>query len=449
MNLSKCRAIRLPCDCGIKQRATFHTQNLAFPCSSRPHVHNIPSITFSRRRRLPTSITQTSSSSLILRPFLTAAEKTHSTRSFDPFQSPSSAAVFRQEDFELSAEELALKHALKKYQSVVTSMEGANGKDSALTCLHQSALEDLQRAYMDLEYWEEALHIEQDKCRLYLKTNTDEYADSIHAQGKFYLRQENFETSKRLYQDALEYFQASGNSVQQGHVWISLAGWHFFRNQLEEALKCLHQAETLLDSNPSLLVKCLDNQGLIYRLWGDFVTALDKYQQALQVVVDSNIQYALRMHIADMYMALEDSDQAMLAYQELLTDITSTDSNGGTEPPQDQDLSIQGVLLHNIATIHVDQGEYDRALEEFRLSLQIKEKAGGEHNPEMARTWNSLGGLLAGVFDEKLQALDCFQKALMIARIHASGDPQTDPDVLSALQNIATMEHELKNEGRG
>jgi tetratricopeptide (TPR) repeat protein len=425
----------------------------------------IPSL-FGRRRRSVTIETHISLSPttaiIISRPFFSSSStddkssqnNNDAAKLFDPFTSPASASLLRQDDSDLSTDELALKYALQAYQKAKEKTNNHNNWEELIP--DQTILEDLQRAYMDLEYWEEALHIEQDQCRLFLQPDTDEYADSIHAQGKLYLRQEDFDTSKRLYQQALDYFQSTNNSVQHGHVLISLAGWHFFRNQLSEALQCLHQAEVLLDSNPSLLVKCLDNQGLIYRLWGEFNVALDKYQQALQVVVvaDSNMQQALRMHVADMLMALEDSDGALAAYQELLNDITNDNSSNGIigkngQQQQDQDWSMQGVLLHNIATIHSDQGEYDRALEEFRLALQMKERAGGEHNPEMARTWNLLGGLLAGIFDQKLQALECFQKALMIARIHASGDPQTDPDVMSALQNIATMEHELNNQRKG
>jgi tetratricopeptide (TPR) repeat protein len=370
-----------------------------------------------------------------------------STTCFDPFQSPLSVAVLRQDDSELSPEELILKTTLQKYQSHEADMKDGIDENST-PMIRQSILEDLQKAYIGLEYWEEALQIEQDKCRLYLEVDTDEYADSIHAQGKFYLRQEDFENSKRLYDEASEYFESTNNFVQQGHVWISMAGWYFFRNQLEDSLKCLHQAEVLLDSNPSLLVKCLDNQGLIYRLWGEFHTALNKYQQALQVVDSPKIQRALQMHVADMHLALEESDEALQAYQQLFNEISSS-SDDNKSPQQDEDLSMQGVLLHNIATIHVDQGQYDLALDEFRFALETKRRAGGEYNPEMARTWNSLGGLLAGIFNEKFEALECFQKALMIARIHANGDAQTDPDVLRSLQNIATIEHELKSEEKG
>jgi tetratricopeptide (TPR) repeat protein len=329
---------------------------------------------------------------------------------FDPF-SASSSKILKQADDELSPEELALKRTLESYRDDI-----------------DGTLDDLQQAYMGLGYWQEALGVEQTKCRDY-SPDTDEYADSIHAQGKLFLRQEDFRNAQKLYAQALEYFTVNDNNVQRGHVLISMAGWHYFRNRLDESLELLCEAESLLDTNPTLLVKCLDNQGLIHRLWGDYETALDKYRQALQVVVDEETRQALSLHVADMLSALEESDQALEVYQELFE---STQNEG-----------MQGVLLHNIAMIHVDQGDYDMAVEEFNLALDVKRQTGGESNPEVAKTLNALGALYGGILDQKTQAMGCLKEALMIARINA-GDSENDPDVLHALRNLTALEKEMQ-----
>jgi hypothetical protein len=373
---------------------------------------------------------------------------------------PSSSSILKQEDRELSMDEIKLKIALNEYLNEIKSIT-ANSNDN-INDNQKYLLDELQQAYMDIEYWEEALQIEQYKCRVFynntdtstdIDTNaTNEYADSIHVQGKLYLRQLDFINSKRLYDESLTYFEKTKNTIQQGHVLISLAGWYFFQqsnnddNQqkhLNMAMDCLKQSELMLDSNPALLVKCLDNQGLIYRLWGEYNIALDKYQQALQVVIDKETKSALLMHIADMYVALEVPNDALIVYQDLLMEISSSNTNT-TSQEQDDDLGIRGVLLHNIATIHVDQGEHELALEEFREALRIKQIAGGENNPEVAKTLNSLGALHAGVFNDKLQALDYFKQALLIARIHV--DNNNDTDIMNALQNISLMEQDLYGE---
>lgn len=348
---------------------------------------------------------------------------------FDPLR-VSSASVLKQPNEDLTPEEICLKERLQAYQEKYGGNPPVRSDDE----LGQGQLlDDLLQAYVDLEYWSEALGIEQTKCQKWFQEGTDEYADSIHAQGKFCLRQEDFKNSKALYDQSLAYFEASGNSVQQGHVLISLAGWYYFRSQLDEAMKHLERAEALLDSNPALLVKCLDNQGLIFRLYGEFDKALDKYQQALQVVVDDETQYALQLHVADMLVALEEPEQALSLYEDLVNECRRI--NPGME----------GVLWHNIATLRVDQGAYELALEEFRRALRLKQESAGEEHPEVAKTWNSLGALHYGILDEKVQALECFQHALWIVRMHAE-DPQTDPDVLAALQTISDIEYQIEKE---
>jgi tetratricopeptide (TPR) repeat protein len=338
---------------------------------------------------------------------------------FDPLKQ-SSATVLKQSDDELSKAERRFKKALLQFQTHQQNSGSDEGEEYQL-------LEDLQEAYMDLGYWSEALGIEQTKCST-LEEGTNEYADSIHAQGKLYLRQQDFKKSKSLYEESLEYFTQTENQVHKGHVLISLAGWYYFQNQLDKAMERLEEAEPLLDSNPTLLVKCLDNQGLVQRLWGDYHSALDKYQQALQVVVDEETKQALLMHMGDMYLALEEPQDALDLYQNLV--LISKDDG------------IKGVLWHNIATIHVEQGDYDLALDEFHQALQLKQDTGGNNHPEVAKTLNSLGVLHAGALAQYPKARECFQQALMIARINAE-DPSTDADVINILQNISHIEQQL------
>lgn len=404
--------------------------------------------------------------------------------SFDPLKFPLSANLLKQpsntdnddsdeESCVLSPEEIELKSCLQAYQDQRQNITNKRTVDPDL-------LDQLCQAYMALEYWEEALQVEETKCQWLVDTTynndatgtgSDDHADSIHAQGKLWLRQGDFDRSKPLYEQALEYFQQTENRVQEGHVYISLAGWYFFQYEknagspsslsatstpsslLDTAMEYLQLAESRLDSNPTLLVKCLDNQGLIFRLRGDFESALDKYQQALQVVVDDSIRHALQLHVADMMVALEEPHQALALYEELLQECLQQQQEQQQEQQQQEPstpaiVGMKGVLWHNIATIHVQLGEYDLAEHEFRQSLHCKqESAGSEEHPELAKTWNALGALYYGVLDEKIQALECFRHVLWIARVHSDhSDHSKDPQVLSALQTISDIEEQLDKE---
>lgn len=359
--------------------------------------------------------------------------------SFDPLQYPSSAALLKQKTTDgLSPDEIELRGCLQDYQERPRDLD---------------LLDALQHAYSALEYWEEALAVEKEKCSM-LTLNSPEYADSIHNQGKLWLRQGNFEFSKPLYEEALDYFQKSDNRPQEGHALISLAGWYFFQHEvtqdgdsLQTAIDCLTRAESLLDSNPALLVKCLDNQGLIIRLRGDYEGALDKYQQALQVVVDQKTRHALQFHVADMKVALQEPQEALILYQDLLHEVQENSSGDNDS----ESLAMQGVLWHNIATIHVQLGELDIAEEAFREALRLKESSAGRDNhPELAKTWNSLGALYFGVLDEKRQAIECFRNVLWITRSNSEfDDPRTDPDVLAAIQTISDIEEQFQKEKQG
>ncbi|KAL3929870.1 MAG: hypothetical protein SGBAC_012019, partial [Bacillariaceae sp.] len=245
---------------------------------------------------------------------------------FDPLQQ-SSATVLKHPNEELSELEQKLKGVLQEYSDYMDAMDDPNNHELLVQDFgYEEKIEALQEVYMDMGYWSDALGIEQTKCALYFEKGTDEYADSIHAQGKLWLRQEEFGHSKSLYEEALGFFNTpkSNNQVQVGHVLISLAGWYYFQNQLEVAMEHLHKAEPLLDSNPPLLVKCLDNQGLVHRLWGDYHAALDKYQQALQVVdpvKEEETRHALLMHLGDMYQAIEEPQEALQVYHDLIQEM--------------------------------------------------------------------------------------------------------------------------------
>ena len=404
---------------------------------------------------------------------------------FDPLSMPSATAVLKEEDDTyLSPEEIQLKHVLIRYKEVMQHDGNSENGDAAATTNDysstgnneeqiQDVLDNLFDMYHTLGYWEEALGIEQTRCKLYYNDrkksddndrhdeNNDQYYDSIHLQGKLYLRQEDFKNSFKLYTKALDYFTLTENRVQRGHVLMSMSGWYYFKQDLQTSLELLLESEPLLESNPTLLVKCLDNIGLIYRCLGDYKLALTKYQEALQLLVgdgrddavgsgekdsatttNKETRQALCMHIADMYLALDEYDMALQLYEQLFERLS--------QEPTMENSGTRGVLLHNIATIHVQMGDNEDALEQFNQALYLKIHSGGETNPEVAKTWNSMGRLYAtssssSLSDRVLQdygkARECFQQALNIARVNApDNNEDTDEDVLYALRNLTILD---------
>ncbi len=70
-------------------------------------------------------------------------------------------------------------------------------------------------------------------------------------------------------------------------------------------------------------------------------------------------------------------------------------------------------------------------------AAEIKELFAGESSPEVGKTLGALGAVHA-VTGDKAKALECFQRSLLIARMHSeAGD--TDSNVMLALRNISVL----------
>jgi tetratricopeptide (TPR) repeat protein len=108
------------------------------------------------------------------------------------------------------------------------------------------------------------------------------------------------------------------------------------------------------------LVKCLDNQGMMYRLQEDFHNALEKFEEALAVVGRSDIEkrQSLQMHIADMLSALDDVDGAIFYYQKILKEDKE-------ERGSDDETELDAVIWHSIGLLHSHQVRYSRRFAYF------------------------------------------------------------------------------------
>ena len=61
-----------------------------------------------------------------------------------------------------------------------------------------------------------------------------------------------------------------------------------------------------------------------------------------------------------------------------------------------------GSLLHNLADLHRELGEYDQGLRRAERALRVRERALGSDHPDVAQSLDCLGGLLqeVGRYDE-------------------------------------------------
>ena len=275
-----------------------------------------------------------------------------------------SSSLSKVRDGDLNKEEIALKQALEAHQALL------DDPDNATSVNTKASLEHLRDCFEKLEYWEESFEAEVE-LESYANTSL-ELAHCIFRQGKLHMRAGNIVHANEKYQKALKMFQiergADIHHADIGNVLVAMAGVHFHRQDPDECMGVLEEAEDHFrkheqqpiddrgathnhkqDPHPDI-VKCLDNQGMIYRMQGDFYSALEKFEEALAVVGHSGFEkrQSLQMHIADMLSALDDIDSAIHYYQKILKE--DKDRRGS-----DDETELDAVILHSIGLLHSQQ----------------------------------------------------------------------------------------------
>jgi len=422
----------------------------------------------------------------------TTTTSTTSTTSTSFVTSSQALVILKQRDSDLIPEEIAFKTALQHHEALLDE-PGASNADRI------ASLETMRDALEALEYWEDALLIEEELEGL--ATCALESAACIFRQGKLLVRQELDLQGYARYQKALEIFTLEHNNRNNvaaaaaaavvdsddedddvyfhadiGNVIVAMAGVHFSQGNVDECLTTLDAAEdhfrnhgTKKSERPSFLswtpqtephpdlVKCLDNQGMMLRFQEDYYGALTKYEEALDVLGDRDVEkrQALQMHIADMLKCVDDIDGAITYYEKILAEDKARrrrqrrrrQSNGDDDVDddeednthEDEETVFDGIVLYNLGTLHSQQRQLDLAQDEMTRALEIQKRFLGENNQEVAATLTALGSVY-GVQGEKRHAIECFQQALLIERMYAEDD--NDPQVLQLLRNISILHGE-------
>ena len=98
-------------------------------------------------------------------------------------------------------------------------------------------------------------------------------------------------------------------------------------------------------------------------------------------------------------------------------------------------LRNSATLLNNLGGVYEAQGEYEKALENYRKALSIKERVLGKNHPATAATYNNMGGVYRAK-GEYEKALEYYGKALEIFERVLGKD---HPDTATTYNNIALV----------
>jgi tetratricopeptide (TPR) repeat protein len=252
--------------------------------------------------------------------------------------------------------------------------------------------------------------------------------------------------------------------ADKGHVHMSLAGVAYARGSYEEALSMLQteaepqfrkheQAMSVTASDetaPALphpdWFQCLQHQGLVSRGMDEFSQALEFYEKARVALrnlgthqlstEEGRIQrQSVELDLADMHLVLDHFEEALSLYRSIWeADRIARRGEDGDVPV----TALDGLMLHNIGRILVQQGRNDEAVKTLRDAADLKKAWFGGMHPDVSKTLQILGAVYARQ-EDNYAALKCFKQCLTIARIQAGGD-ERDPGVMLALRNIALVQ---------
>jgi tetratricopeptide (TPR) repeat protein len=348
----------------------------------------------------------------------------------------------REEEKRFEALEAAIKDKLAYYEEL---------KNTNADC--RDALMDLSATYEALMYWDEALKVEEQLEEYLVKS------DSYYRRACLYMSQGDLRLSRRFYELALAEYASDTTiilSPEIGQILVGLAGVHYYQGRLDESTELLEKAypHFIMDDTTTPvtvhenIVKCLDMQGLLYRKMFEYENALMKYEMALSFLEQlQRLSHSkepeeaaherrqhLQLHIADMLAALERYDEACELYERIQREHETFVGETCKES------LLQGVVLHNLGRIHAQTPHLrDRAKAELTRALELKEQFGGEDSADLITTLHTLGALCA-VTNEKRHALEYFQRALLLARMHEPHGRSSSADIMLALRNIAILQ---------
>ncbi|MEM1425565.1 MAG: CHAT domain-containing protein [Cyanobacteria bacterium P01_H01_bin.130] len=178
----------------------------------------------------------------------------------------------------------------------------------------------------------------------------------VGATGKYRL---SWRTATLGDQQRLEAFQLNRQALQLSS-----------RSQLRESMTLLQRANQLYSAAGDRIGESttLNNIGEIYRGWGQYPQALERYQQALAIsreLGDRTVEGTVLSNMGLVYYSQGNSAQALDYYQRALAIRREV-----------SDLVGEGTTLNNIGLIHHSQGQYSQALEYYQQSLAIRRETG-------------------------------------------------------------------------
>ncbi|MCX6584672.1 MAG: tetratricopeptide repeat protein [Candidatus Aminicenantes bacterium] len=257
--------------------------------------------------------------------------------------------------------------------------------------------------------------------------------------GIVYQKQRQWEPALENYQQALQWYEKTGNHFELGGTYHQIGRVYEEQRQWEPALENYQQAFQWNEKtgNHFQLGSTFHQIGYIYAEQRQWDLALENYQQALQWYEKTGNHFQLggTYHlIGRVYQEQRQWDPALENYQQAIQWNEKTGNHfqlGGT--------------YHQIGRIYEEQRQWDPALENYQQALQWNEKTGNHF--ELGGTYHQIGR----VYEEQediTNALSFYKTGLLISLQNGNQDhanvileslacifPKLSPEQIETLEN--------------
>ena len=231
-----------------------------------------------------------------------------------------------------------------------------------------------------------------------------------------------------------ELWARSGRDVAVDQVSLLIAEVQFSRGfdllykvhdneaALAEFRKCLAIRESILGKDHRDTGKTYCFVGHALREKRDYEEAVGQYRSALRILVallgkDHNHTKDVLACIDDVLKARGMNDGDAADYRGHLLDSMEHKRNGDT-------LS--------------EEGDYDKAVEEYKLALAIETVAEGKHHPDTGDIYAQIANCLARQGELKKACIE-YGNALAIYAVTLGGDHHDTKETLKAIQNLPSL----------
>jgi len=244
-------------------------------------------------------------------------------------------------------------------------------------------------------------------------------------QGKFDKALEYNEKSQKIKRIAApeDYSGLAKNSLDMGNIYL-------YQEKYQDAMVCFIKALDLYQKVPQ--EKQQENIALVYNSIGhlysrqkQYKKALESYQQSVaafrKVYPENNLYVAMNYnYIALMYIRLKNYDKALEFFHKTLAIYKKIYS---------KKLYLFS-CYDNIADTFMLQNNFEKSMENYRNALSVYP----ENHPRRANVYNKMGNLF---FRQKQyeKALECFNATLNIRKKYL---PKNDPGLAESYRNVAS-----------